>query len=381
MQQCTRASIVLVGLVLLVSWAKALQRSTQGIRLERVHLGDLPLQGVHPHRSILQDIPSSNSSFRPGTRCQGCPRTDTRVLVGNTRERPFSSVGWLTRQQRSSLSVSVSTCTGTLISPIHVLTAAHCVINPDGWRQIEDFEFTPGYSAANKQEPFPSIPVAKTRVLSQYMSLGSASLEALNYDFALVTLKFAAPNQTGLLPIVQPFGNPTFNVSTAGYPGDRGSGNMYTVNCGRVPFPFRSMGLRGCGRQCSNLMQHSCLTAEGQSGSAIYQSDNYTIRAIVTGALQMTDGTVINLAVMMNSFVYNTIASWYNADMKEFGGTFPAMPEGGEGPSSNGWRGWIQDHLWVLIVPAVVVLLLVGFLCFRRTKPRAPPDQTPAGAV
>ena len=34
------------------------------------------------------------------------------------------------------------------------------------------------------------------------------------------------------------------------------------------------------------------------------------VRAVLTGALTLTDGTVLNTATELNSFVYNTIASW-----------------------------------------------------------------------
>lgn len=34
------------------------------------------------------------------------------------------------------------------------------------------------------------------------------------------------------------------------------------------------------------------------------------IRAVLTGALTLTDGSVLNTGTELNSFVYNTIASW-----------------------------------------------------------------------
>ena len=35
------------------------------------------------------------------------------------------------------------------------------------------------------------------------------------------------------------------------------------------------------------------------------------IRAVLTGALTMSDGTTLNTATELNAFVYNTIAGWY----------------------------------------------------------------------
>jgi len=34
------------------------------------------------------------------------------------------------------------------------------------------------------------------------------------------------------------------------------------------------------------------------------------VRAILTGALTMSDGTTLNTATELNAFVYNTIAGW-----------------------------------------------------------------------
>jgi hypothetical protein len=34
------------------------------------------------------------------------------------------------------------------------------------------------------------------------------------------------------------------------------------------------------------------------------------VRAVLTGALQESDGTTYNVATQMNSFVYNTVVGW-----------------------------------------------------------------------
>ena len=38
--------------------------------------------------------------------------------------------------------------------------------------------------------------------------------------------------------------------------------------------------------------------------------ENRTVRAVLTGALQESDGTTYNVATQMNSFVYNTVVGW-----------------------------------------------------------------------
>ena len=39
-------------------------------------------------------------------------------------------------------------------------------------------------------------------------------------------------------------------------------------------------------------------------------ADNRTIRAVLTGAVQESDGTTYNVATQLNAFVYNTIVGW-----------------------------------------------------------------------
>lgn len=85
---------------------------------------------------------------------------------------------------------------------------------------------------------------------------------------------------------------------------------------------------QGCGSACANIVVHDCLSAEGQSGSAIWQPNpaprpppaagqpqlqaNYsdpdpsapaTIRAILTGVIQFEGEAPQNVAVELNRHV------------------------------------------------------------------------------
>lgn len=122
------------------------------------------------------------------------------------------------------------------------------------------------------------------------------------------------------------------------------------------------------------MVQHSCLTYEGQSGSGMWSGDNQTIHAIVTGAITVDDGDTLNVGTQMNAFVYNTIAQWYNEDSSEALPLTPAPPSAPashHSPDTDG-SSWIHSHLFAVIVPAVggaiVGLLLLCCLvsCIRR---------------
>ena len=124
------------------------------------------------------------------------------------------------------------------------------------------------------------------------------------------------------------------------------------------------------------MVQHSCLTYEGQSGSGMWSSDNQTIHAIVTGAITLDDNENLNVGVQMNTFVYNTIAGWYDEDESEALPLTPAPPSAPashHSTSSSDASSWIHSHIFAVIVPAVagaiVGLLLLCCLisCIRRT--------------
>ncbi len=124
------------------------------------------------------------------------------------------------------------------------------------------------------------------------------------------------------------------------------------------------------------MVQHSCLTYEGQSGSGMWSENNQTIHSIVTGAVTLSDGTNLNVGIQMNDFVYNTIAGWYNEDASETLALTPAPPTSTASHHSYddnaNSASWVSSHIWVTVVPAVVAgiigLLLLCCLmsCIRR---------------
>ena len=126
--------------------------------------------------------------------------------------------------------------------------------------------------------------------------------------------------------------------------------------------------VQGCGDDCDNMVQHSCLTYEGQSGSGMWSENNQTIHSIVTGAVTLSDGTVENVGIKLNAFVYNTISGWYNEDASE---SLPLTPAPPSSPAShhsyndNGnSAGWFNSHLWIVVVPCVVGgVILLSLLC------------------
>ena len=215
----------------------------------------------------------------------GIKGADDRVLI-RTTEYPWRAIGRVNKRIGGF-------CTGTVIGPAKVLTAAHCLWNKRtrGWLPARSLHFVAGYQYG---EYVTESKVQSYQIAKQYRYHTHPTARQSASDWAVLNLTTDVSTATGSIPLwyegeasIRDTIDKRIPILQAGYSQDKA--HILTVHD----------GCRFVGLQLERLALHDCDAVKGDSGSPILTRGNggYRLIAIHVATLARPDGTRLGVAI------------------------------------------------------------------------------------
>lgn len=222
---------------------------------------------------------------------------DDRIQIGNNKSFPFRTVGFIIIETQSG---GQGSCSGTLIGPRTVLTAAHCLYEHDDGGWVKNLTFVPAVNGEDNN-PFGGFEYETAYVQQGFIDNYKENYGSVTpWDIGLITLKEPVGDSLGWMNFANVDDLGDFNVNIVGYPGDKPLATMWRSTCDVTAENVDAV-----------FFTYDCDTYPGSSGSSVYAYDNASKQRVVVG-INIAESPDYNLALRIGA----DYVEWINGLMK-----------------------------------------------------------------